>query len=586
MTHRVSQNDPPLDSGESAQTNGFGGSSWPFTAKTFTEPPRTPQKRVYNHFQSPYDLYLASSAKKRRRDSISLDVIDHDWIGHTPQSQPLTPIKNTPDRFIINRHGDPGSASSSSSAMLQPTTRTTPRSLRLAENLGFTVLPRRNRPLSASSFSPIALAPIFQSSVLPPSSPMPLLYPEKSGPQSSNFKYSSSSRHHASRTAVEVLDAPGVVDDFYTHPLAWSLHADIGVALETAVYIRVGGTKGAYRLCSTVEQPSHVSDANRDWYTSVKWSTKHASRLAIGLDTGEVQIWDVGAPGEGIKIGSILGGDDSGGFAGSMSWNGDVVSVGMGDGKVIHYDTRTRGVTGRVRAHGKGMKVCGLSWREESEGGGGTAWVSGGDDNIVCCWDARGGRGGEAVGVAGRDGKNLRERPVWKGTRHRSAVKALAWNPYKRSVLASGGGVKDGTIHLWSVHTGALLHSHPLQSQITSLHFSPHCKELLSTHGNPNPSLTSSLAASSSSSSLLRNSIQTHAYRFLSPEDTWTFTRVSSVPHAHFSRIITGCVSEDGKRCMTVAGDEVLKVWSVWGGAENSKPAKAPAAAFEHALIR
>lgn len=145
--------------------------------------------------------------------------------------------------------------------------------------------------------------------------------------------------------------------------------------------------------------------------------------------------------------------------------------------------------------------------------------------------------------------------------------------------------MKDGTIHLWSVHTGSLLHSHPLQSQITSLHFSPHCKELLSTHGNPNPSLSSSVSAASSSS-LLRNSIQTHAYRFLSPEDTWTFTRVSSVPHAHFSRIITGCVSEDGKRCMTVAGDEVLKVWSVWGGAESSRAVKGQPPKLDEGLIR
>ncbi|KAJ7460484.1 hypothetical protein B0H11DRAFT_2198962 [Mycena galericulata] len=55
----------------------------------------------------------------------------------------------------------------------------------------------------------------------------------------------------------------------------------------------------------------------------------------------------------------------------------------------------------------------------------------------------------------------------WRKRNHTAAVKALAWCPWQRNLLASGGGLNDGTINLWNSATGVLGHSHATQGQIT-----------------------------------------------------------------------------------------------------------------------
>jgi cell division cycle protein 20 (cofactor of APC complex) len=63
----------------------------------------------------------------------------------------------------------------------------------------------------------------------------------------------------------------------------------------------------------------------------------------------------------------------------------------------------------------------------------------------------------------------------------------LAWCPWQPKLLASGD--TEGTVQLWNVNTSSP-HSNAvapgkleLGAPVTSLHFSAHCKELLSTHG-------------------------------------------------------------------------------------------------------
>ena len=48
---------------------------------------------------------------------------------------------------------------------------------------------------------------------------------------------------------------------------------------------------------------------------------------------------------------------------------------------------------------------------------------------------------------------------------HSAAVKALAWCPFARNVLASGGGTADRTLRLWDANTGTLTNSVDTRSQ-------------------------------------------------------------------------------------------------------------------------
>ena len=64
-----------------------------------------------------------------------------------------------------------------------------------------------------------------------------------------------------------------------------------------------------------------------------------------------------------------------------------------------------------------------------------------------------------------------------------AAVKALAWSPYKNSLLATGGGSTDKTIKLWNTLDMKCTKSIETGSQVCNMVFSNSSDELVSTHG-------------------------------------------------------------------------------------------------------
>lgn len=66
---------------------------------------------------------------------------------------------------------------------------------------------------------------------------------------------------------------------------------------------------------------------------------------------------------------------------------------------------------------------------------------------------------------------------------HIAAVKAVAWCPWQRNILATGGGTADRTIRIWNAQDGANLQSVDTGSQVCAIQWSNHYKELVSSHG-------------------------------------------------------------------------------------------------------
>lgn len=110
--------------------------------------------------------------------------------------------------------------------------------------------------------------------------------------------------------------------------------------------------------------------------------------------------------------------------------------------------------------------------------------------------------------------------------------------------MATGGGSADQHIHFWSSTTGARTNSLKVGSQVTSLVFSPHAKELLSTHGYPD------------------NNITVWSYPSLA--------KIYDVP-AHDARVLCSALSPDGCTVATAASDENLKFWKIWEVAQTGK---------------
>jgi len=287
-------------------------------------------------------------------------------------------------------------------------------------------------------------------------------------------------------TAPErVLDAPGLVDDYYLNLLDWSSGNQVAIGLERNVYVWSAESGSVVPLLET-SPDTYVS--------SVKWSGDGAY-VSVGLGTGEIQIWDVE---EGTKLRSMHGHDTR---VGVMGWNKHTLSSGARSGIVFNHDVRiAQHKTAELVSHTS--EVCGLEWRAD-----GAQLATGGNDNLVSIWDAR-----------------SLNAPKFTKTNHKAAVKALSWCPWQPNVLATGGGSYDRHIHFWNTTTGARVNSIDTGSQVTSLRWSPHYREIVSTSGFPD------------------NSISIWSYP--------TLVRNVEIP-AHETRVLHSCLSPDGQMLAT-----------------------------------
>ena len=95
-----------------------------------------------------------------------------------------------------------------------------------------------------------------------------------------------------------------------------------------------------------------------------------------------------------------------------------------------------------------GSQVCGLKWSPD-----GSTLASGGNENFLCLWDANmTARGGGSSRPAS---SSAPYRPRRTLVEHQAAVKALAWCPFQRHLLASGGGTADRSIKVTMLPSSA-----------------------------------------------------------------------------------------------------------------------------------
>lgn len=287
-------------------------------------------------------------------------------------------------------------------------------------------------------------------------------------------------------TAPErVLDAPGLMDDYYLNLLDWSSGNQVAIGLERNVYVW-SAEAGTVSCLLETSPDTYVS--------SVKWSGDGAY-VGVGLGSGEIQIWDVE---EGTKLRSMHGHETR---VGVMGWNKHILSTGARSGLVYNHDVRVaEHKVAELISHT--AEVCGLEWRSD-----GSQLATGGNDNLVSIWDAR------SLGA-----------PKFQKTNHRAAVKALSWCPWQSNLLATGGGSYDRHIHFWNTTTGARTNSIDTGSQVTSLRWSNHYKEIVSSSGFPD------------------NSLSIWSYP--------TLVRNVEIP-AHETRVLHSCLSPDGQMLAT-----------------------------------
>ncbi|GAM17015.1 hypothetical protein SAMD00019534_001900, partial [Acytostelium subglobosum LB1] len=327
------------------------------------------------------------------------------------------------------------------------------------------------------------------------------------------------------QTPERILDAPDIVDDYYLNLLDWSSQNVIAIPLGKTVYLWNATTSNIQRLFS-------VEGAD-DYITSVQW-TKDGNHLAVGTNSSVVQLWDVE---HSKKLRELRGHT---GRVGALAWNNYILSSGSADTNIFNHDVR-------IQQHhvstlsGHTQEVCGLKWSPN-----GQQLASGGNDNIVNVWDVNNEAGFET--------------PKLTFEQHTAAVRAIAWCPWQQDLLATGGGAADRTIRFWNTQTGACLNQIDTMSQVCSIQWSLHHKELVSSHG------------------FSQNQLCVWKYP--------TMTKIAEL-NGHTSRALHTAISPDGETVVSASGDETLRFWRIF-----EKEHKMPAAARKtkesstHSMLR
>jgi len=264
--------------------------------------------------------------------------------------------------------------------------------------------------------------------------------------------------------------------------------------------------------------------------TSLSWSAD-GNFLSIGANNANVHLWQV----EAKKQLRTMRGHSA--RVGALAWNNHILTSGSRDSMIFNHDVRVaQHKIGTLEGHT--LEVCGLKWNDD-----GTTLASGGNDNVCNIWDVSAGTS-TLTSVA----------PRFSFAQHTAAVKALAWCPWQRNVLATGAGTADRHIRLFNTQTSALLSAVDTESQVCSLQWSRHEKELVSAHGFSQNQLTVWRANGVSSLGTSTTPGATSASPLVKMADLT----------GHTARILHTTVSPDGTTVCSAGADETLRFWKVW----------------------
>ncbi|CCK68988.1 Cdh1p KNAG_0B05550 [Huiozyma naganishii CBS 8797] len=350
------------------------------------------------------------------------------------------------------------------------------------------------RPSTTASFMKSAQFMDSKSPVRPDSKQLLLSSPGKSFRKITKVPY-------------RVLDAPSLADDFYYDLIDWSSKDMLAVALNKSIFLTNNATGDVVHLCDT--------DTVDNEFTSLSW-VGAGSHLAVGQRNGLVEIYDAV---KGKCIRTLSGHVDR---VACLSWNNHILSSGSRDHRILHRDVRMPDpFFERIESHTQ--EVCGLKWNVDEN-----KLASGGNDNIVHVYDG------------------TSRTPMLTLNEHKAAVKAIAWSPHKRGILATGGGTADRCLKIWNINNLTKVREVDTSSQICNMLWSKNTDEIVTSHGYSKYNLT-----------------------------LWDYPTLSPVAilKGHSFRVLHLTLSTDGTTVVSGAGDETLRYWNLF---EKQKPKSLP----------
>jgi WD40 repeat protein len=256
-----------------------------------------------------------------------------------------------------------------------------------------------------------------------------------------------------------VLNAPGLVDDFYLNLIDWSSKNVVAVVLGDTIHLW-------NNQIQQLEGGPSSSLNNKNPIPSASWTALHwhidGNLLALGTRQGNLEIWDCE---KGKMVQSWKQAHKS--RIDIMHWNEalGLLSTGGKDHLIHHFDMRVPSSDHIGALVGHKQEVCGLKWQQQrpsigtyanSSGSGrqGSSFLlaSGGNDNVICIWDVRKSLGlRDNIFAGGNASHEDAQSPLFLLKAHEAAVKAMDWCPLRKDWLATGGGTLDRKLVLWDM---------------------------------------------------------------------------------------------------------------------------------------
>ncbi|KAG7349489.1 WD40 repeat-containing protein [Nitzschia inconspicua] len=284
-------------------------------------------------------------------------------------------------------------------------------------------------------------------------------------------------RQKISKTPIRVLDAPGLVNDFYLNLISWSADGVLALGLGMRVYLYCYQSKETIQLVDSAGTPSPLGT---NWVTSVAWCNNMPGKshlLAIGIIDGGIFLYDTIHM---RRADNILGHSQP---VLSLSFRPHSLTSGAYERRIFHHDLRA----GRLPAHQYQTGCCGpvsgLSWDRD-----GKSLAGSGGDHTVCIWDVTMSAPQSSMRRFTVHSRSLAAfRPRLQFNEHTSEVKAMDWCLFLPHLLATGGGFDDGTIKVWNANTGKIMNATSTGKPVTGLLWSrqrEHQGEIVTGHGD------------------------------------------------------------------------------------------------------
>ena len=373
-----------------------------------------------------------------------------------------------------------------------------------------------------------------------------------------------------------ILDAPNLTDNFYYNPLDWGSKNILSVCLGEFSYLW------------------NYNNLETNLLTQNKYDIEYCTSsfmengvcIALGLNNGDIELWDIEKK---IKIRNLNSHNER---VGAFTWNGYNLYSGSKDSTILSHDVRIKNHVVMKLSGGHNKEICSIKFNSDFK-----YLASGGNDNLVCLWDVRGKYNQNKNSIwdfinsqsdeedeneiENIDDKMEEEKENIKNNiiennnnfsflsknnktnfiknnilkkseciigndnviepliiikKHKGPVRALAWSPWQRNILATGGGKKDNFIRFYNVDTKSIIGEFNTGSQVCQILWNKYEKEIISSHGNNK-----------------------------NPIYVWSYPKMNKITEltGHLSRALYMAMSPDGCTLVSGSSDETLRFWNI-----------------------